>query len=82
MDELKIKTVGDLQRLLSRFDPELPILKFDPVANGYIDIPMTGPLEFRVKQGLVHYPVVKELVTSGYVDADVNDQGSFNAIIL
>ncbi len=82
MDDLSVKTVGDLQRLLSRFDPELPILKFDPVANGYLDIPMTGALVYRVKPGVVNYPVAKELVTSGYVDADVNDQGSFNAIIL
>lgn len=78
----QIQTVGDLQRLLSRFDPELPILLSNPILKTYSKIPIGPHYEYRV----VHAPVTgvppDKPHIDEFIDADVNEPGSFNAIIL
>ena len=73
---MEIKTVGDLISYLTRFDQTLPVLKSDPQHAGYTIVPMVGRAELRIAPGEWR---------SGektFVDAEVNDEGSFNAIIL
>jgi hypothetical protein len=79
---MEIKTVGDLQRLLTRFNPDLPILKSDQISYAYFEIPFERKFEYRVKPFPITYlPQGKPLVEA-FIDADANEPGSFNAIIL
>jgi len=79
---MEVNTVGDLIRLLSRFDPELPIMKSQIQGIGFSKILMQEQWEHRVGQVSIEIEGRKTTLGNSFMDTDLNEPGSFNAIIL
>jgi hypothetical protein len=79
---MALKTVGDLIRYLSRFDPNLPVVKYELDRPVYSCFTFEGNSELRVKPANNFDRVLEDPFTDVYIDANTDDQGSFNAIIL